>query len=50
MYLCFEHGLRVQEGLGTEIKIQMDVTKDDTFVNMQILISHSSSPPTEIRF
>ena len=50
MDLCFEPVLQVLEGLDIEIKIQMDVAKDDMFANVQILIPYSSLPPTEIRF
>lgn len=39
-----------QERLDIEIKIQIDVSKDDTLVNVQILIPFSSLPPTQIRF
>lgn len=38
MDLCFEPLLQVQEGLDIEIKIQMDLAKDDIFANVQILI------------
>lgn len=50
MTLCFEPVLQVQEGLEIEVTIQMDIAKDDMFMNVQILITYSSSPPTEIRF
>lgn len=50
MTLRFEPVLQVQEGLEIEVTIQMDIAKDNMFMNVQILIPYSSSPPTEIRF